>query len=536
MNEKTSPKVVAPRRRFSPWWWLAAVVVLLVVLPILAHFYSTSEYFAPELVISRETTYITEPLTPEGLPDYVACLNRRLSRGVTPENNAAVLLLQAAGRKIDDFLIPAEMFHALGMEVPPPGSMWRSVAQQEVALIRQGQLPQGYNKWHRCFSRPWRREDAPLVDRMLENNARSLELAYQASLRPRLFVPIIVAPGKPLGNRNKDIQSIVRVAVWDLRLRAMQHLGHGRVEDAWRDVLAIKRLGQLVVQLSSLALARQCEDSAATVVRALLSRTRLTEPAAARLLQQWRGHPPALNLAESFEQFARFALLDLALHLYHRPGSRAGRPGTSPAGVLHRGLDINYILRRINRRVDRSIALARRQSLPAIDRQCRQWSRQADTALQSRLRRLLALFNRTARSDLVAEEFFNPRTKSLYFLKLEEATAYQKHLMVETALALTVYRARHGHYPEKLDALVPELLPQVPPDLFAPGRQMGYRRQPNGFLLFALGGGFDQGGAGKEVPLKNAHFQFRITHTFPAEEPSESSSSAASREEKSRDE
>ena len=63
MNEKTPQKVVAPRRRLSLWWWLAAVVMVLVVLPILAHFYSTSEYFSPELIISKETTYITEPLT-----------------------------------------------------------------------------------------------------------------------------------------------------------------------------------------------------------------------------------------------------------------------------------------------------------------------------------------------------------------------------------------------------------------------------------------------------------------------------------------
>ena len=50
------------------------------------------------LVISKETTYITEPLRSDGTPDYVAALNQRLSKGVTPENNAAVLFWKAAGR------------------------------------------------------------------------------------------------------------------------------------------------------------------------------------------------------------------------------------------------------------------------------------------------------------------------------------------------------------------------------------------------------------------------------------------------------
>ena len=49
------------------------------------------------LTISKETTYITEPLRADGYPDYVAALDRRFSRDVTPENNAAVLFWQAMG-------------------------------------------------------------------------------------------------------------------------------------------------------------------------------------------------------------------------------------------------------------------------------------------------------------------------------------------------------------------------------------------------------------------------------------------------------
>ena len=47
--------------------------------------------------ISKETTYITEPLRKDGYPDYVAAMNQRLSQGVTPENNAAVPFWKAMG-------------------------------------------------------------------------------------------------------------------------------------------------------------------------------------------------------------------------------------------------------------------------------------------------------------------------------------------------------------------------------------------------------------------------------------------------------
>ncbi len=52
------------------------------------------------ITISRETTYITGPLNEDGTVNYVAALDDRLSKGVTPENNAAPLLLRAWGADI----------------------------------------------------------------------------------------------------------------------------------------------------------------------------------------------------------------------------------------------------------------------------------------------------------------------------------------------------------------------------------------------------------------------------------------------------
>ncbi len=52
----------------------------------------------PLVAISARTTYITEPLRTDGYPDYLAALNRLASKGVTLENNAAVLLMQQVFR------------------------------------------------------------------------------------------------------------------------------------------------------------------------------------------------------------------------------------------------------------------------------------------------------------------------------------------------------------------------------------------------------------------------------------------------------
>ncbi len=55
---------------------------------------------SPPIIVGRDTTYITEPLTADGLPDYEAYLRDLGRKDVTPDNNAAVLVWQASGRTI----------------------------------------------------------------------------------------------------------------------------------------------------------------------------------------------------------------------------------------------------------------------------------------------------------------------------------------------------------------------------------------------------------------------------------------------------
>ena len=49
------------------------------------------------VALGPDTTVITAPLNPDGTPNYLAAINARLATGVTAENNAAVMLLQAMG-------------------------------------------------------------------------------------------------------------------------------------------------------------------------------------------------------------------------------------------------------------------------------------------------------------------------------------------------------------------------------------------------------------------------------------------------------
>lgn len=53
-------------------------------------------------------------------------------------------------------------------------------------------------------------------------------------------------------------------------------------------------------------------------------------------------------------------------------------------------------------------------------------------------------------------------------------------------LACRLYKSRTGRYPESLNALVPEILPDVPIDPFT-GKPLVYRPAGNGFIVYSLG-------------------------------------------------
>jgi hypothetical protein len=99
-------------RRVRRYW--PAIPIVLVALLVYAAWPGSSTF-----TISPETTYITGPLDAEGYVDYPAALNERLSKGVTPENNANVLIWQALGPRPEGRPMPPEYFRWLGVEQPP---------------------------------------------------------------------------------------------------------------------------------------------------------------------------------------------------------------------------------------------------------------------------------------------------------------------------------------------------------------------------------------------------------------------------------
>jgi hypothetical protein len=71
-----------------------------------------------------------------------------------------------------------------------------------------------------------------------------------------------------------------------------------------------------------------------------------------------------------------------------------------------------------------------------------------------------------------------------FFIQKEKYSAYLDTLKI--AIGLKIYKQKYGKYPEKLDSLIPEILPSLPCDPFT-GKGFIYRTEKDGFLIYSLG-------------------------------------------------
>ncbi|MCA8990966.1 MAG: hypothetical protein KDA88_03260 [Planctomycetaceae bacterium] len=81
-----------------------------------------AEAQSPPLEISRETTFITEPIGSNGMPDYLGAVRQRMSAGATHENNFWVLVWPAMGNAEHSYPeYIADVERQLGVTIPEQG-------------------------------------------------------------------------------------------------------------------------------------------------------------------------------------------------------------------------------------------------------------------------------------------------------------------------------------------------------------------------------------------------------------------------------
>jgi hypothetical protein len=148
----------------------------------------------PMLTISKETTYVTGPLDKDGNVDYAAALTELLGKGVTPENNANVLLTRAVGPQFEPLDRPDAYYKRLGMEKPPEhGDYFVDLHRYLKFMVKlePAKLKEKEAELDLALIRPWTAKSQPEAAAWLKSNEKLLALVIEASTRSRYFSPFI---------------------------------------------------------------------------------------------------------------------------------------------------------------------------------------------------------------------------------------------------------------------------------------------------------------------------------------------------------
>jgi hypothetical protein len=500
--------------------------------------------------VSPETTFITGPLREDGTVDYLAALNEMGSKGVTPENNAAVLLVRAFGLGEIPESIRERFFKMLGIAPVPQDGKYLEPLQKylerklppggEVAKGDEGPDPDeiALKQHSRAMERPWTKEELPLVAEWLAENEKQLDLVVAATKRERFYAPLVSNGDPPMViSAFLPLVQPCRGAAVGLRVRAMYRVKAGKVEEAWQDLLACHRLARLVSEGPTIVegLVGITVDRIAVEGDAVLAHEgKLTAEQAGRFAAELRKLPPMRKLVEKLNAGERFMLLDVvntgarrgAAEFFRAveswgPGRGAlGRAVNAAGSIL---IDWNEPMRMGNQWFDRIVATA---SKPAGK------EREAAMAeFEQDLKRLLVearsarvLFRNIVSTGSLRGGFGRQMGEVLIGLLMpaffSALDAEDRNLacqaMTQVVFALAAYRADRGAYPADLAALVPKYLPTMPEDPFS-GGPLRYKREESGFLLYSVGpNGNDDGGrtwgdeTGSEPKLDHDDIAIRV--------------------------
>ena len=207
----------------------------------------------PRMTPAKETTYILQPLREDGFPDYFAAMNEHCRGALEPENNVAVLLLQAFGPAAIPAEIQDEYFHLLGNKFQRPvGSYFvrmdemiqrwiKGMPRHVFGADREDELQ---TQFAVATQQLWSRSDLPLVAEWLAINEIPLKKIADASRRPRFYEPIVAANRRVPARWSASLpmEPFISEMATAFEARAMFHAGSNEFEPASEDLLTCHRI------------------------------------------------------------------------------------------------------------------------------------------------------------------------------------------------------------------------------------------------------------------------------------------------------
>jgi hypothetical protein len=480
--------------------------------------------------IGKTTTYVDGPLDKDGHINYPAALNARMGKGVTPANNANVLIWNAVGpRPQGDRRMPAEFFKLLGITEPPEkGDYLIDFARYRKEHLKVTKRDTGDDTFGPLIRAPWAAKDHPECAAWLKASEKPLAIFVEASKRTEYFSPLVpprtdLASSSLMGARLPAVQSC-RVAGHALAARAMLRAGQRRHEEAWQDLLACHRLGRLIARGGTLIefLVGVALDGIATQAElGFLESAGLDPRRIQSCLRDLRKLPPFPDVADKIMMGERYMFLE-HLTLLDRHGMKylaaaSGAPAQEPNPLTEHlldNVDWNPAMKIANGWYDRLVAALRLKDLASREQTLHDIT--ADLkALKKKLVEgggMAKLYGgaKEAKGKVMGDLLVTMLLPAAGKVQTAADRAAQHYANLSLAFALAWYKADKGSYPQKLAELAPKYVNAIPLDIFS-GKPLIYRPSVNGYLLYSVGvNGTDDEGRGPEDKPKGDDLAVRM--------------------------
>ena len=454
--------------------------------------------------IGPETSYIDGPLKEDGTPDYAAYLNEQWSKGVTPDQNAAVDLIHAFGPSIINEDIREEYFQQLGIELPPfegdyyidfltymeqNGSDWRTNPSEmdRLEVMRS-----------EAMTRPWSADEFPEFSKWVQRNEEPMAAILAASDQPRYYSPLVSPEDAGLLLAELELTQKTReAAIRVLSMSTMLELQKGDIPRALELSLACHRLSRLVSEHPTLIgqLVAYAESAIASVGdEQIILSGQLSAQQASNYRRQLSQLSEYRLMKSVINDGERLISLDTMIMFNQGriSGEELGREvalqwmfDPNPSMGL-----FNEVYDEITVAMEQDDLTSRIQSLQAIEQRTHANSR------PNYLRMVMGMLvsTRLAVSEQVGKMIVGLFVPALTQVVISRERARIRQELVDMGYVLAEYRAETGSFPDSLDTLVPEQFDELPIDPYS-GETYRYKLTDSGFLLWSVGpDGLDDGG------------------------------------------
>jgi hypothetical protein len=461
------------------------------------------------LTVSRETTFLTEPVDDEGWVDYSRGLEAQLSQGVTPENNAAVLWWQALGPDEIPLEKREDFFRRLGAApLPDVGEYFVDLGGFAVDPP-EGVNPDDWmttlnNQQSEAMMRPWTRQEFPAIARWVDLNEPSVKVVARAAQRPRYFSPLLHFDDSTLlFNFRLPHAQMARSVARALLARSMLRLAEGNIDGAWSDLVTTHRLARMIARgptLIELLVGAAIESMACAGEGVLLKQDPLTADQARSFLTELQALPDWPDIAQTMNLLERDALLDVYSHVVRaRDANLFFTVTDSPEikQIFTRLLEVpaecdwDEPMRVCNRWHDRAVQAmsitSRRQRMAELNRLNDELRALRDSTTDSKiLEDRLAIADRKERGAIIGELLTATLMTSFVQAREAQDRVTARIRLSRLGMALVCHRSEQGNFPANLGELRPAIAEPGLTDPFT-DKAFVYKPDENGFVLYSLG-------------------------------------------------